>query len=72
MAIILIRDLNPVGYSLFSDRESYLRDLSADDELGVSGGGTPTISTVTTSSVPCMVGSFVLTVVGSIAYTLYK
>jgi hypothetical protein len=73
MATILIQDLNPAGYSLFTDRETYLKDLSAD-ELDITGGAapTPTISTITTSSVPCMVGSFVLTVIGTIAYTVYK
>jgi hypothetical protein len=53
MAIIAINDLNPVGYSLFNDRESYLLDLSSDDNLSISGGISPGI-TITTSSEPCV------------------
>ena len=41
MANIAISELNPVGFDLFSDSESYMTDLS-DNELKTSGGITPT------------------------------
>ncbi|MBW4619991.1 MAG: hypothetical protein KME17_11630 [Cyanosarcina radialis HA8281-LM2] len=38
MATIFIDDLNPTGYLLFADDESYLRDLSSSNELNAYGG----------------------------------
>ncbi|MGD1699135.1 hypothetical protein [Dapis sp. BLCC M229] len=40
MANIAISELNPVGFDLFSDSESYMVDLS-DNELTTSGGISP-------------------------------
>lgn len=42
MASITISDLRPAGYDLFSDSESYMKDLS-EAELGIEGGITPAI-----------------------------
>ncbi|PSB02212.1 hypothetical protein [Merismopedia glauca] len=54
MATILINDLNPAGYSLFTDDESYLRDLSSDDELSISGGATTSVTWTIASSGWCV------------------
>ena len=45
MANINVKDLNSniAGSDLFSDSESFMRDLS-DDELNTQGGGTPYIA----------------------------
>ncbi len=43
MSTINISDLHPAGSELFYDSESYMMELT-EDELGVQGGGTPTIS----------------------------
>lgn len=53
MSTIKVSDLQPVGFDLFSDSESYLRELS-DEELALEGGITPWIIA---SSEPC--GMFV-------------
>lgn len=42
MANIAISDLHPTGYDLFSDSESYMKDLS-DGELDIQGGVTPVL-----------------------------
>jgi hypothetical protein len=47
MSTISISDLNPVGSDLFADSESYLRDLSFDEDLIVVGGTSPLTSTLT-------------------------
>jgi hypothetical protein len=54
MATISIDDLTPVGYSLFADDESYLRDLSAGDELIVSGGATTSVTWTVASTGWCV------------------
>lgn len=38
MANIKVSDLHPAGFNLFSDSESYMRELS-DAELVIQGGG---------------------------------
>jgi hypothetical protein len=38
MAIIKIEELCSIGYELFVDEESYLKELSSDEELSASGG----------------------------------
>jgi hypothetical protein len=49
MSTISIHDLRPSGYSLFTDSESYLNDLSSQDELSIAGGApTPSVTTITT------------------------
>ena len=40
MANIKVSDLQPSGYDLFSDSESFLSDIS-DNELHISGGDIP-------------------------------
>lgn len=47
MANIAISELNPVGFDLFSDSESYMVDLS-DNELTTSGGILPVVVAVGT------------------------
>lgn len=44
MPTIQISDLKPEGYNLFSDSESYMKELS-EDELGTAtyGGLTPAV-----------------------------
>jgi hypothetical protein len=54
MATISIQDLTPAGYSLFADNESYLRDLSAGDELTVSGGATTSVTWTVASTGWCV------------------
>jgi hypothetical protein len=54
MATISIGDLTPTGYSLFADDESYLRDLSAGDELIVSGGATTSVTWTVASTGWCV------------------
>ncbi|WP_019501947.1 hypothetical protein [Pseudanabaena sp. PCC 6802] len=49
MANIAISDLKLAGFDLFSDSESYMRDLS-DTELNAQGGITPVLAA---SSEPC-------------------
>jgi hypothetical protein len=49
MANIAISDLNPAGFDLLSDSESYMRELS-DAELTAQGGITPVLAA---SSEPC-------------------
>lgn len=71
MSVISIGDLQPSGMELFTDSESYFSYLSEDEELNVLGGKTPS-TTIMTSSPGCMVGSLVLTVIGSIAYSVLK
>jgi hypothetical protein len=52
MASIAIQDLYPSGHDLFMDDESYLKDLSPDEELSVSGGGL-IVPALIASSGPC-------------------
>jgi hypothetical protein len=52
MAKIKIDNIKPTGYELFSDFESYLKDLS-EEELAVHGGIPTPIIPVVTSSEPC-------------------
>jgi hypothetical protein len=49
MTTIAIQDLQPGGHDLFVDDESYLAELSSEEELSISGGG-PLISWVLTVS----------------------
>lgn len=49
MSNITIFDLNPAGFDLLSDSESYMRELS-DAELNAQGGITPALAA---SSEPC-------------------
>ncbi|HBB33685.1 MAG TPA: hypothetical protein DDZ80_29375 [Cyanobacteria bacterium UBA8803] len=49
MPTIKVADLKPEGYSLLSDSESYMKDLSEDElEAGIHGGAisTPICATV--------------------------
>jgi membrane protein DedA with SNARE-associated domain len=72
MSHIIISDLRPVGYDLFSGSESFLNDLS-DDELGVQGGGFWATVGAALTSAPSIVLSVIGASVGlSIAYTIYK
>jgi hypothetical protein len=64
MATIVIHDLNPAGYSLFADNESYLQDLSSDDDLNISGGFS------VTSTIAC--GVSFITVVTYFTYVTMK
>lgn len=48
MSTIKVSDLQPTGFDLFSDSESYMRELS-DAELALEGG----VSSLIASSVPC-------------------
>jgi hypothetical protein len=72
MAVITVSDLNPVGYDLFSDSESYMIALS-EDELGVQGGAWWSSITTASSGVCLSVGATVLvaTLVGSYLYGRY-
>jgi hypothetical protein len=49
MSSIAISNLNPTGFDLLSDSESYMRELS-DIELNAHGGITPVLAA---SSEPC-------------------
>lgn len=49
MATINISNLQPSGYNLFSDSESYMTDLS-DTELAIQGGATPAIGAAAAAS----------------------
>ena len=70
MSMIVISDLRPVGSDFFADGESYMSFLS-DEELSIQGGASPSPSTtIATSSPYCMVGTLVVTIVGTIAYTV--
>nr|AVH79532.1 hypothetical protein [Synechocystis sp. PCC 9413] len=64
MATIAIRDLNPTGYSLFDGSESYLAELSSDDELDIYGGK---LSSALGFSVGTVIG---VTIVASLVYLL--
>jgi hypothetical protein len=64
MATIAIRDLNPTGYSLFADGESYLSELSSDDLLDISGGK---LSSALGFSVGTVIG---IVIVATIVYAL--
>jgi hypothetical protein len=46
MAMIQINNLNPTGSDLFSDDESYLKEL-LDSDLDVQGGGIVALSVLT-------------------------
>lgn len=52
MARITISNLQPSGYALFSDSESYMTDLS-DVELQVQGGISPATPAIAASSEAC-------------------
>lgn len=54
MPTITIYDLQPVGHSLFDDRESYLNELSSDDGFMVQGGTATTIYGSAVSSGQCI------------------
>jgi hypothetical protein len=63
MPTIKVSDLQPVGFELFHDSESYIKELS-DEELAIQGGITPWI---VASSEPC--GMFVAyTIAATIDY----
>jgi hypothetical protein len=51
MATITISNLHPTGSDLFSDSESYLRELSNEDIVQVQGGSTLVCSVVASVSV---------------------
>lgn len=68
MATIAIHDLNPVGYGLFDDSESYLTDLSSDDLLNISGGKSSKVSSVVSFGSGVVVGVALVTLV--VAYTI--
>ena len=42
MAKIIISNLKPMGFNLFLDSESYMQELSSDEELSVQAGFIPT------------------------------
>jgi hypothetical protein len=63
MANIAIPNLNPAGFDLLSDSESYMRELS-DAELDAQGGVTPVLAAAAASSEPC--GMAVAFVAGAI------
>ncbi len=46
MANIKISNLQPAGYDLFSDSESYMMDLSENELNTTHGGFTPILTTV--------------------------
>jgi hypothetical protein len=57
MSTISIADLNPTGIDLLADSESYLQDLSTDEDISISGGTfTPTVTTI-----PCAISISVVT-----------
>lgn len=64
MASIAIHDLQPAGYSLFADSESYLVAMSSEEGLGTLGGGPTTI--LISSTLACGIASFI----GSLIFTL--
>jgi hypothetical protein len=49
MATIAVQDLRPAGHDLFSDQESYLAEMSPNEELSIVGGGTTTVLVSTTA-----------------------
>lgn len=56
MSTIKVSDLQPVGFDLFSDSESYMKELS-DEELTLQGGfTTPVVGWAIASSEPCAMG----------------
>lgn len=72
MSTIAISDLCPVGSDLFFDSESYMKYLS-DEELSIQGGASPSASTtIATSSPACMSIGLVVSIVGTIAYTVLR
>lgn len=66
MPIIEIQDLHPTGYDLLADEESYLKELSSDEEISVEGGYSPAFA----SSGVCVVSLTVaaVTYVSIVAY----
>jgi hypothetical protein len=69
MATIAIRDLQPLGYNLFSDGESYLMDISSEDELNASGGLIQSTTTYLISSTGlCLISGVAVSIV---AYTIF-
>ncbi|MBW4423015.1 MAG: hypothetical protein KME50_00730 [Nostoc desertorum CM1-VF14] len=67
MASIVISELHPVGFELFSDSEGYLRDLS-EPELGIEGGIIPAIAAAAAwSSIGCKVAAVGLAA-GAVGY----
>jgi hypothetical protein len=68
MATIKISDLQPAGYDLFSDEESYLMSLT-EDELNVQGGATWGAAILTASTWACVgVATAVVTVTFAASY----
>jgi hypothetical protein len=43
MAIIRINDVQLAGQDFFTDSDSFLSELSHDDQMFINGGATPTI-----------------------------
>lgn len=71
MASIIISDLSPAGFDLFSDSESYLMSLT-DDELGIQGGGFwATVGAAITSLPSIAVSVAGLLVSGAVAWWIY-
>jgi hypothetical protein len=66
MANITISNLHPVGSELFSDSESYLKELSEED-FGVQGGMSGSMITLGSAAVGVGLG-----VAAGYAYTKYK
>jgi hypothetical protein len=62
MRTIAIQDLQPLGSDLFADSESYLRELSEEEELGLLGGKT-SVSGSAVSIVGSAIGSAIVTAV---------
>jgi hypothetical protein len=69
MASIAIQDLYPSGHDLFMDDESYLKDLSPDEELSVSGGLVQWLITVSTGACAGAITVAAVTYASYIAYT---
>lgn len=51
MSTIVISDLCPVGSALFSDNESYLRELTQNEIIEIQGGHTATLISLAAVSV---------------------
>ncbi|MBW4619985.1 MAG: hypothetical protein KME17_11600 [Cyanosarcina radialis HA8281-LM2] len=69
MATIAIQDLNPAGYSLFADGESYLAELSSDDQLNIAGGK---VSSLVSFASGISIGISLVTLVISLARYVHK
>lgn len=74
MASIIISNLHPAGSDLFSDSESYLKELSEED-LGIQGGIWPVLLAEVSGSIVTVGSGFVgagIGVAASYAYLKYK